>query len=146
MHNMLNVALPKGRLGEKVYRLFDRETGKALGDQVCVWDEEIDETKPLTIFDQDAVWKTKTLTNFTAKELLVPIFQGGKLVYQRPSLKEIRAYCTEQVDLLWDEVKRFHNPHRYYVDLSEKLWMVKRELLRITAENAGNDSTAGPEG
>ena len=117
---------------KKVYRLFDNETGKALADQLTMWDEEIDEAEPLTIFDPEAVWKTKKLTNFTAKELLVPIFKDGKLVYRRPDLKTIKAYCEEQVELLWDEVKRFHNPHNYYVDLSEKLWLVKRELLRIT--------------
>ena len=114
---------------KKVYRLFDRETGKALADQICVWDEEIDDSQPLTIFDPLAVWKTKKLTDFVAKELLKPIFKDGKLVYQKPSLTEIRSYCTSQVELLWDEVKRFQNPHNYYVDLSEKLWLVKRELL-----------------
>ena len=119
---------------KKVYRLYDRATGKALADQICVWDETIDDTQPLTIFDQDAVWKTKKLENFRAQELQVPIFKEGKLVYKRPGLKEIRDYCASQVDLLWDEVKRFHNPHTYYVDLSEKLWLVKRELLRITSE------------
>ena len=118
---------------KKVYRLFDRTTGKALADQITMWDEEIDDSQPLTIFDQDAVWKTKKLTNFEAKELLVPIFRDGKLVYHRPDLKTVKAYCEEQVELLWDEVKRFHNPHTYYVDLSEKLWLVKRELLRITS-------------
>ena len=119
---------------KRVYRLFDNETGKALADQLTMWDEEIDETQPLTIFDPEAVWKTKKLTNFTAKELLVPIFKDGKLVYRRPDLKDIKDYCEEQVELLWDEVKRFHNPHTYYVDLSEKLWLVKRELLRITSK------------
>lgn len=119
---------------KKVYRLFDKETGKALADQITMYDEEIDEGQPLTIFDPEAVWKTKKLTNFTAKELLVPIFKDGKLVYRRPDLKTIKAYCEEQVELLWDEVKRFHNPHNYYVDLSEKLWLVKRELLRITSK------------
>ncbi|MBR3059191.1 MAG: nicotinate phosphoribosyltransferase [Oscillospiraceae bacterium] len=114
---------------KKVYRLFDRDTGKALADQICVWDEEIDDTQPLTIFDPLAVWKTKKLTNFVAKELLKPIFKEGKLVYQKPGLTEIRSYCAAQIDLLWDEVKRFQNPHNYYVDLSEKLWLVKRELL-----------------
>ncbi len=118
---------------KKVYRLFDRETGKALADQLCVWDETIDDSKELTIFDPQAVWKTKRITNFVAKELQVPIFQGGRLVYQRPSLKEIRSYCLEQIDLLWDEVKRFHNPHNYYVDLSERLWLVKRELLNAAS-------------
>ena len=119
---------------KKVYRLFDKETGKALADQLTMWDEEIDESQPLTIFDPEAVWKTKKLTNFTVKELQVPIFKDGKLVYRRPDLKTIKAYCEEQVELLWDEVKRFHNPHNYYVDLSEKLWLVKRELLRITSK------------
>ena len=114
---------------KKVYRLYDRKTGKALADQICVWDEEIDDSQPLTIFDPLAVWKTKKLTDFVAKELLKPIFKDGKLVYQKPSLTEIRSYCTSQVELLWDEVKRFQNPHNYYVDLSEKLWLVKRELL-----------------
>ena len=114
---------------KKVYRLFDRKTGKALADQICVWDEEIDDSQPLTIFDPLAVWKTKKLTDFVAKELLKPIFKDGKLVYQKPSLTEIRSYCASQVELLWDEVKRFQNPHNYYVDLSEKLWLVKRELL-----------------
>ena len=120
---------------KKVYRLFDRETGKALADQICVWDEEIDDTQPLTIFDPLAVWKTKKLTNFVAKELLKPIFKEGKLVYQKPSLTEIRSYCAAQIDLLWDEVKRFQNPHNYYVDLSEKLWLVKRELLNSFRED-----------
>ena len=145
VENAEGTILPKIKISEntakitnphfkKVYRLYDRATGKALADQICVWDETIDDTQPLTIFDQDAVWKTKKLENFRAQELLVPIFKEGKLVYKRPTLKEIREYCASQVNLLWDEVKRFHNPHTYYVDLSEKLWLVKRELLRITNE------------
>ncbi len=125
---------------KKVYRLYDRTTGKALADQICVWDETIDDSQPLTIFDPNAVWKTKKLENFVARELLQPIFQNGKLVYRRPALKDIQTYCREQVDLLWDEVKRFHNPHTYYVDLSEKLWLVKQELLRLMSvkENEPN--------
>ena len=99
-----------------------------------MWDETIDSSQPLTIFDPQAVWKTKKLTNFTAKELLVPIFREGKLVYQKPALADIRSYCAAQIDLLWDEVKRFQNPHNYYVDLSEKLWLVKRELLNAYRE------------
>ncbi|NMA37582.1 MAG: nicotinate phosphoribosyltransferase, partial [Papillibacter sp.] len=119
---------------KKVYRLLDKESGKALADQICVYDEVIDDSRPLVIFDQYAVWKTKKLTNFTARELLVPIFEGGRLVYKKPSIHDIRAYCLEQVDLLWDEVKRFENPHNYYVDLSEKLWVIKRELLNSKNE------------
>ncbi len=119
---------------KKIYRLFANDTGKAIADYICVHDETVDDTKPLRIFDPDAVWKTKDVTNYTAKELQVPIFKGGKLVYQQPSLPEIRTYCLEQVDTLWEEVKRFDNPHNYYVDLSEKLWNIKYNLLRNHGE------------
>jgi len=114
---------------KKVYRLFDRESGMALADQLCVYDETIDDSKELTIFDPNATWKTKTLTNFTAHELLLPVFKGGKRVYTTPPIAEIRDYCTRQVGLLWDEVKRFEYPHMYYVDLSRKLWDIKQGLL-----------------
>ena len=114
---------------KKVYRLYENDTGKAIADLICVHDEVIDESKPLTIFDPDYTWKKKTLTDFTAKELLVPIFKNGKRVYDSPSVEQIRSYCLEQIDLQWDEVKRFENPHNYYVDLSEKLWTIKQQLL-----------------
>ncbi|MCQ4021860.1 MULTISPECIES: nicotinate phosphoribosyltransferase [unclassified Ruminococcus] len=114
---------------KKLYRLYDRESGKAIADQLCVYDETIDDRRPIIIFDQNATWKTKTLTSYTAKELLQPIFKNGELVYNIPPLSDIKAYCENQVSLLWDEVKRFENPHSYYVDLSEKLWGIKRELL-----------------
>ena len=84
----------------------------------------------ISIFDPVATWKQKTLENVYAKELLVPIFEGGELVYEKPSIQEIKAYCAQQVDSLWDEVKRFENPHGYYVDLSEKLWKTKNDLLK----------------
>lgn len=114
---------------KKTYRLFDRRTGKAEADYLCVYDETVDDSRPLEIFDPLATWKRKTLQDFTAKPLLVPIFRNGELVYRQPSLPEIQRYCTEQVDALWDEVKRFDNPHNYYVDLSQKLWDVKQRLL-----------------
>jgi nicotinate phosphoribosyltransferase len=114
---------------KKVYRFFDRADGTALADELCVYDEKIDETKPHTIFDPIAPWKTKTLTDFTAKELLAPIFVSGELVCSLPDIERIKAYCAGQVGLLWDEIKRFENPHNYYVDLSQKLWDIKRELL-----------------
>ena len=114
---------------KKLYRLYSKQTGKAIADQLCVHDETIDETKPLTIFDPDFTWKKKRLTDFTARELQVQIFRGGELVYEKPSLEEIRAYCAQQLDTLWDEVLRFENPHNYYVDLSKKLWNIKQELL-----------------
>lgn len=114
---------------KKVYRIYDNESQKAFADLLCVYDEEVDDRCPLEIFDPDVTWKKKTITNFTAKELLVPIFQNGEKVYQSPDIHSIKAYCTEQVDLLWDEVKRFENPHHYYVDLSKKLWQIKQDLL-----------------
>lgn len=120
---------------KKVYRLIDRETGMALADQICVHDEVIDDTKPLTIFDPLATWKTKTLTNFWARELLVPIFKDGKRVYDSPSLPEIKAYCENEIAHLWDEIKRFENPHDYYVDLSQRLWDIKRLLLDMNSDN-----------
>ena len=114
---------------KKVYRIFENATGKAVADQLCVHDETIDESQPLVLFDPAATWKRKTVTDFTAKELLVPIFKNGELVYDIPDIKEVKRYSMEQRDLLWDEVKRFENPHRYYVDMSEKLWNIKRDLL-----------------
>lgn len=113
---------------KKVYRLYDNETGKAIADEICLHDEVIDNAKPHVIFDPDATWKQKTLTNFSVRELQVPIFQNGKRVYTSPSISEIRDYCAREVESLWDEVKRFENPHRYYVDLSKKLWDIKKEL------------------
>ena len=89
----------------------------------------IDENEPLVLFDPNFTWKRKTITNFTAKELLVPIFKNGECVYETPDIHDIQAYCSEQVGRLWDEVKRFENPHRYYVDLSQKLWDIKQKLL-----------------
>ena len=115
---------------KKVYRIFSKDTGKAEADLVCLHDEQFDFSQPLELFDPDATWKKKTFTGIYATELLVPVFQGGKLVYQVPDIQTSRAYCQRQVDALWDEVKRFENPHNYYVDLSLRLWSVKEELLR----------------
>lgn len=115
---------------KKVYRIFDKETGTATADLMCVYDEVIDESQPLELFDPQQTWKRKVCTNYTVKELLVPIFKNGELVYKSPDIHEIRDYCKAQIMTLWDEVKRFENPHRYYVDLSEKLWNIKQKLLR----------------
>ena len=114
---------------KKVYRLFDNESGKAFADLITLHDERVEEGKPLELFDPDATWKRSVFTNFTAKELLVPVFRAGKRVYNSPPIAEMRAYCAGQIDLLWDEVKRFENPHNYYVDLSQKLWDIQQELL-----------------
>ena len=115
---------------KKLYRFYAKDTGKAIADYLTVYDEIVDDRKDLTIFDPEATWKTKNVYNFTAKELQVPIFQGGELVYKLPTLEEIRSYCLSQVDTLWDEVKRFDNPQTYYVDLSQKLWDIKYGLLK----------------
>ncbi len=115
---------------KKVYRIFDRATGKAEADYITVWDEPVDSGQPLELFDPQSTWKRKTYTDFIIKPLQEPIFRNGELVYRRPSLQEIQAYCREQVDTLWDEVKRFENPHTYYVDLSQRLWDIKQALLR----------------
>ena len=115
---------------KKLYRFIGNDTGKAIADYLCVYDETVDDSQDIEIFDPEATWKRKTVYNYTAKELQVPIFQNGKLVYKSPSLSEIRKYCLEQVDTLWDEVKRFDNPQTYYVDLSQKLWDIKYGLLK----------------
>ncbi|MCR3758509.1 nicotinate phosphoribosyltransferase [Clostridium felsineum] len=112
------------------WRLYDRETGKAIADVITLAHEEIDDSKPYTIFDQEHIWKKKKLTNFVAKKLQVPVFIDGKCVYKTPTLKESRDYCKQQVDTLWDEVKRFTNSHKYYVDISMELWHVKQELIQ----------------
>lgn len=112
-----------------LWRLFDRETGKALADVVTLHDEVIDDSAPYEIFDPDHVWKRKTLSNFRAVRLQEKIFEGGKCLAKEKSLQELKDYCARQVDTLWDEVKRFENPHRYYVDLSQKLWDERHRLL-----------------
>ena len=121
---------------KKLYRFFGNDTGKAIADYLCVHDETVDTSKNLEIFDPDATWKRKTVYDFTAKELLVPIFKNGELVYELPTLKQIQTYCQSQIDTLWDEVKRFDNPHTYYVDLSQKLWDIKYNLLKNNANAA----------
>ena len=115
---------------KKVYRLYNRDNGKAIADYMTVHDEVVDENEPLMLFDPYATWKTKNVCNFEARELLVPVFLNGKKVYQSPALKDIQTYCKQQVNTLWDEIKRFDNPQTYYVDLSQKLWDIQQELLR----------------
>ena len=111
------------------WRLYDNATGKAIADVVTLHDETIDDTKPYQLFDPEHIWKRKTVTDFHAKRLQVPLFESGRCVYDSPSIEEIRLYCKEQLDTIWDEVKRFENPHKYYVDLSQPLWDEKQRLL-----------------
>lgn len=124
--NAAKITLP----GVKIpWRLYDRETGKAIADVIALNTEKIDQSEPYEIFDPDHTWKRKVVTDFIAKKLQVKIFENGRQVYTSPSVKEIAKYRAEQVDSLWDEVKRFENPHTYYVDLSEELWNLRHELL-----------------
>ena len=119
---------------KKLYRFYGNDTGKAIADYLCVYDETVDDSQDIVIFDPETTWKRKRVYNYTARELQVPVFQGGKLVYQLPTLQEIQDYCKKEVDALWDEVKRFDNPHTYYVDLSQKLWDIKYQLLRENSQ------------
>ncbi len=112
-----------------LYRLFAKDTGMAIADVITLFDEEIDENAEYDLFDPEHTWKRKKVKDFTAKKLLVQIFKNGECCYELPKLSEIREYCRGEIDKIWDEVKRFENPHEYYVDLSQKLWDVKYKLL-----------------
>ena len=115
---------------KNLYRLYDKETGKVRGDVMTIAGEVISEDEPYELFDPNAIWKRTKVENFTVKNLQVPIFREGKCVYESPSIEEIRAYCKEQIGTLWDETLRFENPQTYYVDLSQKMWDMKHELLK----------------
>lgn len=130
--NTAKVTLP----GVKIpWRLYDRESGKAIADVITLGHEKIDSSEPYEIFDPVHTWKRKVVTNFIAKKLQVKIFEKGKQVYENPTVSEISKYRAEQVDSLWDEVTRFENPHTYYVDLSEELWNLRTNLLKKLNKN-----------
>lgn len=115
---------------KKVYRLYEKDNHKAIADLLCVYDEVVDGESEIELFDPVQTWKRKTVKGVVVRELLEPVFKDGKCVYKKPSIEEIKAYCKAEIDTLWDEVKRFENPHVYYVDLSQKLWDTKHNLLR----------------
>jgi nicotinate phosphoribosyltransferase len=114
---------------KQVYRLYSRSDSSAIADVIMLHDEVIDDTKNYKIFDPEHTWKHKEVADFYARPLLKPIFKHGECVYESPSLEVLREYCKMEIDGLWDEVKRFENPHTYYVDLSEKLWNIKHTML-----------------
>ncbi len=114
---------------KKPWRLFDNKTGMAIADVITLANETIDISKPYTIFNPEQTYKKKVLSDFTAKPLQVHIFRSGKCIYELPEIEKIKSYCQQQLSLIWDEVKRFENPHEYYVDLSKSLWELKNELL-----------------
>ena len=113
---------------KKVYRFYDNETKKAIADVIALADEKIDE-KEYMIFDPQNPWKKKLLKNYTIRPLQEKIFEEGKLIYKNPTLKEIAKYSKKELDTMWEEVKRIENPHKYYVDLSKKLWILKNNML-----------------
>ena len=115
---------------KKLWRLYDNESGKALADVITLEDEMIDDSHDYEIFDPDYTWKRKNVYNFTARQLLQPLFINGKRVYEYQDIDDIKKYCLDQVNTLWDEVTRFENPHNYYVDLSQRLWDVKNDLIK----------------
>ena len=114
---------------KKTFRIYSKETGKAEADLITLYDEEIDESTPLEIFDPQYTWKKKTFYDFTARELLVRTFDRGKLVYKFPPIGEVKEYCAKELSSMWDEVLRFENPHNYYVDLSDELWELKNRMI-----------------
>ena len=114
---------------KKVYRLISNDTNKAIADLITVYDEKTPEG-PIEIFDPEVTWKRQMVDNYHVQELLVQVVKDGEVIYETPSMKDIQEYCKSQVKELWDEVKRFENPHNYYVDLSQKLWDIKDDLLK----------------
>lgn len=114
---------------KKVYRFYEKSSGKALGDLLTLYNEIIDQSKPYILFDPISTWKKTKLENYNVKELQVQIFEKGECVYESPSLKDIREYCISELETLWDEILRFENPHKYYVDLSKDLWKLKYEMI-----------------
>lgn len=114
---------------KQVYRIFSNETGKAMADYLCIWDEDVQGINNITIFSPLEPWKKKELVDVTLVPQLIQIFDKGKKVYTSPELREIKEYAQKQLNTLWDEIKRLEYPHRYYVDLSETLWKEQRKLL-----------------
>ncbi len=115
---------------KKLWRIYDNKTGKATADLIALDYESFDTTRPLTIYDPVNTWKSMTLTDYTMKELQVKVFENGKRVYESPSLQEIQQHCQDDLDTFWDQYKRLLNPHRYKVDLSDSLWMLKNSMLQ----------------
>lgn len=116
---------------KKIYRIYDKDTKKIIADLICLEEETLDTSEELLLFDPLDTWKKTLLPSHTyyTKELLVPVFKNGNCVYQSPSVMEIREYCKEEMDTLWEESRRLEYPHRTHVDLSQKLWDLKNNLL-----------------
>ena len=114
---------------KQLYRFYDRRSGKALADLLALDEEDFSSGEPLEIFDPENTWKRMTLCDYRMRQLLVPVFENGELVYDSPALSEIAAYAKQEMETFWDEYKRLNRPHRYKVDLSQKLYDLKLQLL-----------------
>ena len=116
---------------KKIYRIYDKESGKIKADLICMDDETYTADEPMRLFSPTEPWKKTTLVpgTYTLRELMVPVFKQGECVYESPKVMDIRAYCLQEQDTLWEETKRFVNPHKVYVDLSKKLYDTKISLL-----------------
>lgn len=114
-----------------IYRVYDKENGKIRADLICLADETFDEKEPLLLFDPVEPWKKTMLKpgSYRLRELMIPVFQKGKCCYESPKVMEIRDYCREEQNTLWEETRRLVNPHRVHVDLSSRLYDVKIALL-----------------
>jgi len=121
---------------KKVLRFYDKTTGMAIADLIALHDEVIDETKPLTLYHPEERYKSMTIENFCIRELLVPIFINGELVYECPEVKESRAYCQQELSTFWEETRRIIYPHVYKVDISDRLYEMKRALIKSIKERA----------
>lgn len=126
---------------KKVLRLYDNRNGMALADLIALVDERIDEGRPLRIYHPEQRYKTKLLSNFTVRELLVPIFLNGEQVYEPPEMNAIQDYAKRELATFWEESKRLLNPHEYKVDLSDGLYDLKQSLIR--EHSKANESTGG---
>ena len=116
---------------KKIYRIYDKETGKIKADLICMEDEVFTENETMKLFSPTETWKKTYLEpgTFTLRELMVPVFIKGECVYESPKVMDIRAYCQQEQATLWEETKRFVNPHKVYIDLSKKLYDTKITLL-----------------
>ena len=120
-----------------IYRIYDKAAGKIRADLICLADETFDEACDMNLFDPNEPWKKTRIAGgtYTLRELLVPVFENGKCVYDSPKVMDIQAACTKEKDTIWDETKRFVNPSRIYVDLSDKLYRLKHDLLNDMSES-----------
>ena len=119
---------------KRLYRIYSKETGKAEADLIAIHDETIDTGKPLELFDPIHTWKRKTMTSYTIRPLQEKVFENGRRVKELPQLSSIRTYCAAEIASMWDEVLRFENPHNYYVDLTQRLWDLKNEMIRAARQ------------